>query len=187
METTKICTCCNTEKSLHEFYFRKDSGKYRNECKECRNNQTKLNKTAKHSYYSEYAKKYRENNKIEIREKSKKHYYENRDDILKRRNLKRKTPDGRLKRRNERLTRRSLEKNGDIDNSYIKEITKNRSECYWCGVSIKGKPFHIDHYIALCRGGTHTKGNIVLTCPTCNMSKNKKDPFVYAQEKGRLL
>lgn len=34
-ENTKICRLCDKEKPLSEFYFRKDSGKYRSECKEC--------------------------------------------------------------------------------------------------------------------------------------------------------
>lgn len=37
----KICTKCGKEKPLSEFYFRKDSGKYRNECKECFSEKTK--------------------------------------------------------------------------------------------------------------------------------------------------
>ena len=32
---SKICTKCKIEKELSEFYFRKDSNSYRNECKEC--------------------------------------------------------------------------------------------------------------------------------------------------------
>lgn len=32
---TKICKTCNIEKDLNEFYFRKDSRKYREECKRC--------------------------------------------------------------------------------------------------------------------------------------------------------
>ena len=40
--TTKICTKCKLEKPIYEFYFRKDSGKYRNECKSCSNIAHKL-------------------------------------------------------------------------------------------------------------------------------------------------
>lgn len=32
---SKICTKCNTELPISNFYYRADSGKYRNECKEC--------------------------------------------------------------------------------------------------------------------------------------------------------
>ena len=33
---TKICSKCNIEKPISEFYLRKDTGKYRNVCKGCR-------------------------------------------------------------------------------------------------------------------------------------------------------
>lgn len=32
---TKVCRLCGVEKSISEFYFRKESGHYRSECKEC--------------------------------------------------------------------------------------------------------------------------------------------------------
>ena len=32
----KVCTLCGTEKPLDEFYYRKDSNKHTNECKDCR-------------------------------------------------------------------------------------------------------------------------------------------------------
>lgn len=31
----KVCRICRTEKPISEFYYRKDTGKHRNECKEC--------------------------------------------------------------------------------------------------------------------------------------------------------
>ncbi len=42
----KICTQCHTNKELSEFYFRKDSNRYRNKCKRCCNlhNQNYYNK-----------------------------------------------------------------------------------------------------------------------------------------------
>ena len=33
--TVKTCRICGTEKPVSEFYFRKDSGNYRSECKDC--------------------------------------------------------------------------------------------------------------------------------------------------------
>lgn len=32
---SRVCTKCGEEKSLEDFYFRKDSGKHRNDCTEC--------------------------------------------------------------------------------------------------------------------------------------------------------
>jgi hypothetical protein len=39
---TKICVNCGEEKSLEEFYFRKDNNCYRKECKICFSQKTKL-------------------------------------------------------------------------------------------------------------------------------------------------
>jgi hypothetical protein len=36
MSGIKTCNVCNTEKSLAEFYFRKDNNKYRDNCKKCK-------------------------------------------------------------------------------------------------------------------------------------------------------
>jgi hypothetical protein len=51
LKDKKICSKCKIEKYVSEFYIRKNSGKYRNECKEC--------------WYSR-TKKYCKNNKDEI-------------------------------------------------------------------------------------------------------------------------
>jgi hypothetical protein len=66
-QQTKICIKCNQEKSLDQFNFRKDTGKYRNDCKACQ---------------KEYSKKYRADNKDKIAEKKKEYYQENREQIL---------------------------------------------------------------------------------------------------------
>ena len=40
----KECTTCNEEKELTDFYYRKDSGKHKNECKECTVKRSKKNR-----------------------------------------------------------------------------------------------------------------------------------------------
>lgn len=92
---TKICKICGEEKEINEFYFRKDSNKYRNECKRCalklqkefyENNEEKLKH--KKEYFknwrennkekkSQTDKEYREKNKEKIKEGRKKHYINN--------------------------------------------------------------------------------------------------------------
>ena len=57
--------------------------------------------------------------------------------------------------------------------------------CYWCGVDCE--KYHIDHYKPLSKGGTHDIDNMVISCPTCNLKKNAKDPYDFAQEVGRLF
>lgn len=36
-QTSKCCIVCNVVKSLTEFYFRKETNRYRNDCKQCNN------------------------------------------------------------------------------------------------------------------------------------------------------
>lgn len=43
--------------------------------------------------------------------------------------------------------------------------------CAYCGAT---GDLHMDHVVPLSRGGTHTIGNVVPACPSCNLSKHNK-------------
>lgn len=60
---------------------------------------------------------------------------------------------------------------------------RSRLHCWWCGKVIQGS-YHVDHRTALARGGTNWPDNLVISCPTCNLSKNDKSAQEWA---GRLL
>lgn len=47
--------------------------------------------------------------------------------------------------------------------------------CWWCSKSVCSE-YHIDHRIPLARGGNNAPENIVISCPTCNMSRKDKLP-----------
>jgi hypothetical protein len=94
LQETKICVKCNKEKYLSEFYWRKDTKTYRNECKECFNSQCKLytlnnkekiRQRKKYYYYNNinkvkiYAKQYYKNNKDEIIQKAQTWQKDNKD------------------------------------------------------------------------------------------------------------
>lgn len=49
------------------------------------------------------------------------------------------------------------------------------------------KKYHVDHIMPLARGGSNWPINLQCLCPTCNLSKNAKDPIEWAQQNGRLL
>ena len=83
--------------------------------------------------------------------------------------------------------RRFIEQQGKIKPKEIRELKeKQKDRCYWCYKDIS-KAYHIDHYIPLSKGGEHLIENIVLACPSCNMSKHDKDPLEFANKQGRLL
>jgi len=57
-----------------------------------------------------------------------------------------------------------------------------------CGNCLKKiDKYHADHIVPLAAGGLHDIKNIQCLCALCNHKKHKKDPFVWAQEQGRLL
>lgn len=58
----KVCNKCHLEKDLSDFYLRKDSNKYRNDCKECFGLKTKDNRLKKPDYMKEYMKEWHEKN-----------------------------------------------------------------------------------------------------------------------------
>jgi hypothetical protein len=58
----KICIKCNLEKELCEFYFRKDNGKYRMDCKNCFNNVNSKRRKENPEIQKEYLKEWRKNN-----------------------------------------------------------------------------------------------------------------------------
>lgn len=82
--------------------------------------------------------------------------------------------------------RRSIEKGGDTTRDIHAWEAAARKVCYWCGVNCKDA-YHVDHYEPLSKGGRHEISNLVIACPPCNLTKNAKDPYVFAQQVGRLF
>ncbi len=48
-------------------------------------------------------------------------------------------------------------------------------KCYYCNIPYS-TIFHIDHYISLAKGGDNSWNNIVISCPTCNLTKGVMMP-----------
>jgi 5-methylcytosine-specific restriction endonuclease McrA len=65
-------------------------------------------------------------------------------------------------------------------------LEKQGGRCVYCRASIRTK-YHADHIVPLARGGSNWISNIQLTCPPCNLRKNRTDPLVFASRLGRLL
>lgn len=62
----------------------------------------------------------------------------------------------------------------DLKAQYVKQ----NGLCFWCNDALDDT-YHADHYIPLIKGGTNFPENIVLSCPTCNISKGGKMPDEY--------
>lgn len=65
-------------------------------------------------------------------------------------------------------------------------FTLQKGKCACCKTSIKDG-CHVDHIMPLVKCGSNDKYNLQLLCPTCNMSKNAKDPIEFMQSRGFLL
>lgn len=65
-----------------------------------------------------------------------------------------------------------------------KQMQAQKQRCHWCSAKIKASNYHVDHRIPLARGGSNGAENIVISCPSCNLSKNARMPWEF---NGRLL
>ena len=65
-------------------------------------------------------------------------------------------------------------------------LESQRGRCASCKTGIRDG-YHMDHIMPLARGGPSTLENLQLLCAPCNWSKNAKDPYEFAMERGRLF
>lgn len=180
----KTCTKCKVEKPFTD--FGKESSKkdgFRSNCKSCRAlyyaaDREKL--AAKQAGYRaanpEKQAAYCSANRNKIAANKADYYATNPEKFAER-------------NRNRRARKRNAEgKHTAADVRAIFE--KQQGLCANCIEKLfkSGKQkFHVDHIMPLARGGSNWPYNIQCLCPTCNLSKNAKDPIRWAQENGRLL
>ncbi len=89
-------------------------------------------------------------------------------------NWKRNNPD---KIREHKHKRRLLM--GVSENNFTSEDIKwlfidQEGYCAYCNCDLDESGYHIDHVIPISRGGSNSRSNIALACPTCNLRKNSK-------------
>lgn len=85
--------------------------------------------------------------------------------------------------------RKALRRNaqGRVTAQDIRTMKKaQRSRCYYCKAKFVNDKYHVDHVIPLSRGGSNSPENLVLACPSCNLSKHNKMPHEWTRG-GRLL
>lgn len=95
-----------------------------------------------------------------------------------------------LVRRAKNQRRRAREKNAPGRHGAAdirRQFAQQQGLCYWCRGKLEtsgDNKFHVDHLIALAKGGSNGPENIVCACPGCNGAKSDKMPWEFA---GRLL
>ncbi|SDH09629.1 HNH endonuclease [Paraburkholderia phenazinium] len=170
---SKICSTCKIEKPFSAYGFKdKSKGWLRSYCKECQ--------SIAHSAWNKI-------NSIATRVHARKWKSSNKEQHLKYcKQWNRENPEsGRLQRRK----RRAIEKSapGTHTVADIKRLLGLQRGC--CAVCHKplNNVYHVDHRIALARGGSNDWMNLQLLHPRCNMRKHAKDPIEFMQEQGFLL
>jgi len=192
METSKICTKCKIKKSYSEFNKRNDrkSG-ITSSCIKCNNEIRRINKALSYkkltveekAKINKKAREHRHNNIEETTKKSKEYYLNNREKIIQKVKDYKKTINGKIVKRctqSKRRNNKKISSDKTINKqSLLKLKEMQNSKCYYCECVLDFKSsgeVHLDHYVPLSKGGTHTIGNVVWSCVNCNLRKSAKKP-----------
>lgn len=188
-------------KSQRREYYRKNAETCRQKRREYVDRNYEAVRESKKEYYK--------NNRARILEKDKQYHADNRGrrnaysrEYLRRTGYCAKYHEKNRDRRN-RYSREYGKKNPEINRSknakrrsFLKSgvsgpelrdwVSKQEKVCYWCSKKCAIN-FHLDHYTPLSKGGPHQVNNLVIACSACNLKKNAKDPYEFANQIGRLF
>ena len=65
---------------------------------------------------------------------------------------------------------------GTLSKGIVQKLMEKQSNlCNGCGVDLISVKYHIDHIVAVSKGGENIDSNVQLLCVTCNTSKGAKD------------
>jgi len=137
----------------------------------------------------EYDKKYFSENREKIIERTR-IYYENSDKSV--RNLQsirwvKANPEKRKAiARADKSRRRQICDGGDSTSIIYAWEKAEPKVCWWCDKDCSDA-YHVDHFYTLSKGGVDEVWNLDISCPSCNLRKLAKDPFVFLRQIGKLM
>lgn len=199
----KICSKCGESKPATTEYFQRDkrvSEGLRAACKICRSKEYRAWQASNKEYRTKYNRAYYQANKPKLSQRHRAYYQANKKRLYQyllewnKANPERKREHNRAyskahadQRRAAIYRRRTIERNAGIHTAkdIQRQYKTQKGKCYYCGVKV-GDTYHVDHVVPLSRGGSNGPENLVIACPTCNMSKHNKLPHEWP-EGGRLL
>jgi len=188
------CKQCKAE--LQRLYYAKDPERCRaNVYRHREKNKDKINARRRELYhqdphYREYAYKWRRENREKYLADLRQYYRHN----AKKRNqwykeFRKKHPKEASRRwrlyyathRQERLDKSAYERaqrqNAVTEKFSRQEIYKrDNGYCHICGKKVPKNNFHLDHLIPLSLGGKHTRQNVAIACPKCNLKRGASGP-----------
>ena len=156
--------------------------KYRNENSEKIKQKKQEYRIKNKEVLSDKHKKYYKENKEILLEKQKLYYQQHKIKITNYKKHYNSTEKGKYNIKNGRHTYRSR-KTSTCDNTVTTKaltelMVRQQYCCFYCGTALdpKDRNTHLDHYVPLSKGGTHSISNVVWSCATCNLTKNNKLP-----------
>lgn len=189
---TKVCRCCQQELPCSEFFARaaNKDGLY-SYCRKC--NVIKVRETqARRPDWKEHKREYDRARvarlKDKIAEQGRERYQRNKEKVLAyTREWSARNPERRKAISQNYKHRRRAQERAGISTRELADWKQAQAKvCYWCGVKC-ARSYHVDHYVPLAKGGKHEASNLVIACPSCNKTKQAKDPLLFARSVGRLF
>jgi len=169
---TRKAECTECKKENDRRYAKDNSAKAVARAVKWNKDNSERRKEIANSYYDRNKDKY-----AEVRqERFANWYYGNHEE-----NKKSK----RIKQQNREAQKR--ENGGSFTRQDIEEIMlMQKGKCAVCGIRLDDA-WHIDHIIAVSKGGCNNRSNLQILCMPCNVSKKDQDPIDFMQKLGRLL
>ena len=150
---------------------------YRQANRERLNAKQKVYYQANREKLSAKQKVYSQTNREQRKAYYKAHYHANRERYLER--VKAYHQSNRERRKALATRRRARKKANGVEpthehrNTMVNPLT--RQVCHYCGTDCTGH-HHWDHHIPISKGGPEAPWNLVVSCPTCNLSKSDRLP-----------
>jgi len=141
----------------------------------------------RHQHYLEnkkrlnaYRAQWYQRNRDSILVLGRKHRLENPELVAQRKKAYYQSPLGKLTARRSGDNRRAKKRKVHSLN-YTSTQAQELVECFggacaYCGIDFTTGKMHLDHFIAISKGGPNVIGNLIPCCSSCNISKRNLDP-----------